>query len=105
VESLGGRHVDSIGQRGDDKTRAIAEVLVAVPEGSISDSQLEVLLFIDEVDLELGLPLELISTCDLLLVEDVNDITGVSIHGNHAADLLTHGRSQITLDHSNQVAE
>jgi hypothetical protein len=90
VEGLGGGHINSIGKRSNDKTWSITEILVTIDEGSVSNSKLELLLFLKEVYFKLGLPLELLSRSDLAVVENLNNITGVSVHSNHATNLLTH---------------
>mmetsp|Transcript_12959 Transcript_12959/g.30929 ORF Transcript_12959/g.30929 Transcript_12959/m.30929 type:complete len:662 (+) Transcript_12959:973-2958(+) len=58
VESLCGRHVDAIREWRDDQPRPVAEVLVAVPEGSISNRDAHVVLTCVPVEFELALPLE-----------------------------------------------
>jgi len=105
VEGLGGSHVNSIGQRCNDKTGTVSKVLVTVSEDGVSNLKIEVIFSIREVDFKLGLPLELLSTEDMLKVEFLNNIARVSVHGNHATNLLAHRLGEVTLDHSDQVGE
>lgn len=101
MEGLCGCNENSVSKRSNNETWAVTEVLVTVVELSISNFKDEVLLLFDPVDLKLRLPLEFLAAVNFLQVEFFDDITRVSIHSNHATDLLAHWASQVTLDHFN----
>lgn len=92
MESLGGRHIDSISQGRDDKSGTVSEVFITVVKNGIGNLELIILDFIVPITLKLGLPLEVIDLSHILVAQLLNDITRVGVHGDHAHNLLTHAR-------------
>ena len=105
MESLGGRHIDSISQGRDDKSGTVSEVFITVVKYGIGNLELIILGFFVPIALELGLPLEVIDLFHTLVTQLLNDITRMGVHGDHAHNLLTHATGQLTLHHLNQVSQ
>ena len=94
--------IDSICERRDDKTRSVTQVLVAIVKDGISDFERVISDVWIPIDLQLGLPLELVHFCNSLIDELLNNITRVGIHSDQTHNLLTHARGQLSLHHPNQ---
>jgi len=105
MECLGGGHINSIGQGCDDKSRTVAQILVTVEESSIGNAQLVIFQSFFPIGLELRLPLEFVSICDLFVVEFEDDVTRVSIHSDHTHNFLSHALGQVSLHHKNQISQ
>ena len=105
MESLSGRHIDSISEGCDDESWAVSEVLITVVEHSISNLEDVISDEAIPIGLELGLPLEFISLGDSLVTKLLDNITGVSVHSDHAHNLLTHASGKFTLHHDNEFLE
>ena len=108
-EGLSGSHIDSVGKGGHHQPGPVSKILIAVPEGCISNSDLAVLhaLFgvVGPVELQLGLPLEGISFLDILVVQFLDDISGVGVEGDQTHDLLSLFLGQLSLHHPNEGCE
>mmetsp|Transcript_20734 Transcript_20734/g.31850 ORF Transcript_20734/g.31850 Transcript_20734/m.31850 type:complete len:616 (-) Transcript_20734:4614-6461(-) len=94
VKGLSEGDVTSIGERGDDETAAVADVLVVVVGHPIADARdtnslLVLGVFELHVELELGLPDEHLLVLDLLDDEVLDHITLVHINGDNGDDLHT----------------
>lgn len=77
MESLGGCDVDTIGERGDDKSRTVPQIFVGVPHGGISnpdDSIIEVPMSFP-IELQLRLPLESIDLLYILCIKLLDNIS------------------------------
>lgn len=105
MQSLGSRHINSISQGSDDESGTISEVLITVVKDSVGNIELVILFSFVPITLELGLPLEIIDLGDALIAQFLNDITRVSVHSDHAHNLLTHASGQLTLHHLNQICK
>lgn len=105
MERLSSRHIDSIGEGCDNESGTVSKVLVTVVENGISNLEDVVTHEAIPISLELGLPLEFFRVGHTLILELVDDVTRVSIHSDHAHNLLTHAGGQIALHHENQLLE
>jgi hypothetical protein len=105
VKSLSSSYINSISKRGNNESGSISEILITVSEDSIGNSELEVFLTGIVHTLELSLPLEFIRSLDILINKLFENISGVSIHGNHTHDFLSSRLVEITLDHENKAFE
>jgi len=101
MKGLSSGDVDSISQGCNDKSWAIAKILITVAEDSIGNLEDIISNEAIPIRLELRLPLELIRICDLLISQLRNDITRVGVHGDHAHNFHTHASGELTLHHLN----
>ena len=105
MQRLSCRHIDSVGQRCDNESWAVAEILTTVAKSSISN--LEDIISNEAIPIafELGLPLELLRILNVLVSQFSNNITGMGVHGDHAHNLHTHAGSELALHHLNKICE
>ena len=91
MKCLSGCHVNTIGQRGNDQSGSVTQILVHVPNLGVCDSADSISLALGvvlPVELQLGLPLEGVALPDVLCDQLVHDISRVGVHGNQHHDLL-----------------
>ena len=94
MRRLRGGDVDAVGERSDDETAGVAEVLERVLEGRVADVVPNVLgrgvAALLEVSLELAHPLEAIGGVELVFDEVDDNVARVRLHRDEVHRLATH---------------
>lgn len=103
MECLSSGHINTICQRCNNESRSVTKILIVIKEASVCD--LDASLIISPIELELWLPLELLSLSHMFIDETNDDVTWVGIDCNETHNFLTHWLWEITLHKTNQVRE
>jgi len=103
MEGLGSRYINSISKRSNNESSTISKIFITIVKCGIGNSDAEILLSAIEYTLKLCLPVEIVNSANLQGVKILEDISGVSIHGNQTHDFLSHWFVKLTLDHHDKA--
>ena len=103
MQGLGGCNINSISKRSNNESRTVSKIFITIVKCGIGNSDAEILLSAIEYTLKLCLPVEIVHSANLQGVKIMEDISGVSIHGNQTHDFLSHWFVKLTLDHHDKA--
>lgn len=103
MQGLGGCNINSISKRSNNESRTVSKIFITIVKCGIGNSDAEIFFSAIEYTLKLCLPVEIVHSANLQIVKIIEDISGVSIHGNQTHDFLSHWFVKLTLDHHNEA--